>query len=757
MTNNAIVPLAAALLSTLVVLSANAAQRSVADAPFVQEYREFLLQEDPRANDVRGIAADGADSIWIAAAAGVFRLNANFQWEPRQTEEEAGPAFVAVAAPDGAVWFGAWNGLYRSDADGSLRKIQGIDEPIGAVAFRDGQGVAMGPRGLWLLNNDAWVKHTGPWANSANALVFDQDGSFWAATGHGLFQFRDAEISRHLYNEDELLTGDQKGVALAPDGALWCGGFGGIDVYRNGERVRSYASCDGLPHSDVRRMAFHPDGTLWIATALGVARLKQDQWSLRHSLRWLPDDDARDVAFDAKGDAWIATAKGVAVIRRRMMTLAEKAEHYYRICLERKVREPYIVGISRLAKQGDVSSSMHEDEDNDGEYTNHYLAMETFRGLVTGDPKAFDRARLAAETMEFFQTVTGTSGFIARTVVPPDWAQPDTPNPHRLHDRNRDYDDRQIADALIRDPRMKPVETRWRPSADGAWLWKGDTSSDELCGHFFGYYIYHEFGAQSDAERQRTAKLAARVMDYLIDGKYVLRDTDGQATRWGVWDPEMLLGNGDWRAERAINAAELLAFLLTAHHLTGDDKYRKEYLRLIEDYGFLDLARAPKATNPSERTDIDSSLLALIFPALLGIEKDDPFREAFLQGLHQWYRQIENDHNPFFNFICGAYGVEDFKLEACVDFLRDAPMDLVHWTVDNREREDLALVRKPELYEWQVDRLLPASERYTMRWDKNPYLAVSGEDGFSESTGVYWLLPYWMGRHFGFIQAPEQP
>ncbi|HDP33689.1 MAG TPA: regulator [Candidatus Hydrogenedentes bacterium] len=737
-------------------VAASANEQGIADTPFAQEYREFHQHEDnSSANDTRAIAVDGDNIVWTATAAGIYRLNKTGVWQNMLESRNAGPAFAAAADANGDVWFGAWNGLYSSNRTGALNKVADVNEPISAIAFCDAQAVAMGPYGLWLCERGRWTKHTGPWANTANAIVCEGDGTFWAATGHGAFQFRGAEIMRHLYDEAALLTNDLKGVAIAPDGAMWLGGFGGLDVYEKGRRKQSYSPREGLPHSDVRRIAFHPDGTLWACTALGVARLKNGAWSLRHSLRWLPSVDVRDVAFDAQGAAWVATARGVAVIKRRMMTLAEKAEHYYRILLERKVRDPWIVGISRLMKQGDVSTSLHEDEDNDGQYTNLYLAMEAFRYQVTGDPEALARARKAAETMELFQTVTGTTGFIARTIVPPEWAAPDTPNPHRLHDRNRTYTERQIADIHTRDPRMKPVEERWRATADGKWLWKGDTSSDEICGHFFGYYIFHEFVAQTEQEKQRVAELARRVMDYIIEGGYVLRDTDGTATRWGVWSPEMLLGNGDWYAERRINATELLCFLKTTAHLTGDEKYEREYRRLMDEYGYLELARAPKPTNPAERTCIDSELLALVFPALLGVETNPVIREAYLQGLHQWFGQVEKDYSPFFNFTCGAYGVKDFGLEKCVAFLRDAPLDLIYWTVDNRQREDVTLVRYPELYGWQTDRLLPASERYVMRWDKNPYDAVNGFDGYCESTGVYWLLPYWMGRYYGFIEAPE--
>ncbi|MCK5862099.1 MAG: regulator [Candidatus Hydrogenedentes bacterium] len=733
-------------------------KQSVADTPFSQEYREFFRHENnSKANDTRAIIVDHNDIVWAATGAGIYSLEETGLWRLMQGEDEAGPAFCAAVDFEGTAWFGAWNGLYHCRSGKVLERIPTINEPIGAVAFSETQAMAMGPRGMWLREEGVWVKHTGRWANTANAITYQSDGTSWVATGHGIFQFRGAEILQHLYEEKELLTNDQKGVAVAPDGKIWFAGFGGLDVYEAGSRIQSYSPREGLPNSDVRRINFHPDGTLWICTALGIARLKEGEWSLRHSLRWLPSNDVRDVAFDDSGAAWVATSDGVAVIRRRMMTLAEKADHFYQIVMARKVREPWIVGISRLMKQGDISTSLPEDEDNDGEYTNHYLAMEAFRYQVTGDPLALERARKAAATMELFQTITDTSGFIARTIVPPDWADTDTSNPNRLHDRNCTYTERQIADIHIRDPRMKPVEKRWRLNGDGSWLWKGDTSSDEICGHFFGYYIFHEFVAQSDAEKKRNAALAGRVMDYIMAGDYNLCDTDGKPTRWGIWSPEVLVQNGDWYAEHRINAIELLSFLKTTAYITGDEKYEREYRRLIDKYNYLAFAREPKPTNPAERTDIDSSLLALIFPVLMDTETDPVLREDFLIGLYQWYGQVKEDHNPFFNFTCGAGGVKDFNLEPCISFLRDAPLDLVHWTVDNRQREDVNLVRYPELYARQLDRLLPASERYVMRWDKNPYAAVGGDNGYRESTGIYWLLPYWMGRYYGFIEAPEQP
>jgi hypothetical protein len=51
------------------------------------------------------------------------------------------------------------------------------------------------------------------------------------------------------------------------------------------------------------------------------------------------------------------------------MTLASKADYFYRVLMERHIRPPWIAGHCRLETPGDLSSWQPEDDDNDGEYT----------------------------------------------------------------------------------------------------------------------------------------------------------------------------------------------------------------------------------------------------------------------------------------------------------------------------------------------------------------------------------------------------
>lgn len=732
------------------------AESPIADTPFWQEYREFYaVPDNPGANDVRAIAVDGGGNVWTAAKGGIFRLD-DGAWSAAMDDAAAGPAFAAETAPDGSVWFGAWNGVYRGAPDGTFAKVAGCEDPTGAIGIVGEEIVAMGPEGLWRYGGGTWTHTVGTWATTPRDIAAAGDGTLWMATAHGLYRINEGRVTGHLRDPDDILTGALEAATLDASGRLWVGGYNGIDVYEDGVRVRSFTPEEGLPHPDVRSLAFDGDGRLWVGTAIGAARWDGESWALRHGLRWLPSDDVRDIAIDGGGTAWVATPAGVSAIKRKRMTLAEKAAHFEAIVQDRKMREPGLVEKSRLLAPGDVSTWRAEDDDNDGGYSALYMIAEAFRYRVTGDPTARANAQKVFDAIEFLQTVTGTDGFIARTVVPARWAGETNDNPHRFHDANRTYTPQEKADALVRDPRFKPVEERWLLSDDGEWYWKRDTSSDEIIAHYLGFLYYYDLIAETEREKQRVRDLAAQIMDHIIDGGFVLIDIDGTHTRWAVWSPDRLLEDANWQSERPGNAAEILSCLKVTHYLTGDAKYEAAYRKLAIDFGYADIARAPKPTAPSESTHIDSELRCMMFPGLLKCETDPELRAKYLEGLEQWHDVVGIDHSPYFDFTYAVWGAEAVDFERAAAYLRAHPLDLIHWTMDNTKREDIDLVRRPEIEPLQTSRLLPADERDIMRWDKNPWMAVSGNGGHTEAAGTAWLLPYWMGRYYGFIGAPEQ-
>lgn len=721
-------------------------QTPVADTPFTQEFREtFWLAAMPAENDVRSIARDGSGRIWIANSQGVFYRSGD-RWVAAQQELVEGPAYTLQADSAGNVWIGSWRGLFRATAAQQSVQVEPIGDmksPIAAIDCGNERVVVGGPEGYWEQKEGKFQRLDVPAATSVQALQIDGE-ELWIGTQTGLFHLSGGK-TRRLHEAQDLLSSDVRALARGPDGRIWIGNSGGIDVYEGGKRVANYTGRAGLPSTRVHSLDFDAAGTLWVGTAQGLARFDGQNWTLRHSLRWLPSDHVRGVVVDPDGKAWVATTGGVAVLARRTMTLEEKAAYYEDIVRQRHVREPGLVRKCRLKVPGDLTTFRPTDTDNDGLFSSLYLAAESFRYATTKDESARKNAAEVYRGLEFLQTVTDTPGFVARTVVPADWSS--------MADRNRTYTPQQVADERVQDPRFKRVENRWRNSRDGRWLWKGDTSSDEISGHYFGYAVYYDLAAD-EAERARIREHVRRITDYIIDGGLTLRDIDGQHTLWAVWSPEKLNDDPNWFSERGINSMEILSFLRVAHHMTGDKRYADVAADLLERHGYRENIQVTKLASPAEFTFIDDQLLALGYRGVFAYSPNDADRALFRPGLDQWQRVIGHMHSPLYNFVYRIATGEAADEPQAVAYLRDVPLDLVNWTINNGQRDDIELVGVPTLGRPCVNRLLPPSERGVIQWDGNPYHTVDGGGGHEECEPHFWLLPYWMGRYHELIAPP---
>lgn len=713
------------------------------DQPFLQEYhRSFSLDSLRDAMDVRALLVDREGSVWAATAAGVYILNPETaQANPAPGERLAGPAYALAMAADGTIWIGAWNGLYYSAA-GGLKRIVDINDPISAVLVQGDSVQAFGPVSRWQVNRNGVHRLTMPFPRSLRAVKADGQGGFFVASERGLFHQHGQGITVYQKN-DELLGATVADVEYDQDGTLWVGGLGGITLMRHGKRSGAFTPDNGLPFITIQCLACAKDGAMWIGTRQGVVRYKEGRWLVRNSRRWLSHNDVRDIVFDQKGRAWIATAEGISGIVPRMMTLAEKAEHFQRITEARHIRPPYLVEKCALAAPGDTLHWQPRDDDNDGQYTSMYLAMESFRYAVSKSPHARENARRAFSALRFLQAVTETNGFVARTVVPSTWTHMADPN-HR-------YSAQEWAETLVANPREKRVENMWRRSRDGQWLWKGDTSSDEITGHMYGYLYYFDLAAD-EQEKKTVRDHVCRVVDYIMANGLTLHDIDGTHTQWGVWSPEKLNLDPDWATERGINSVEILSYLKLAYHVSGNRRYEQAYQDLLRNHNYLENVLQPRSTNPAWITHIDDELLALAFPCLLLYEKDPQLLRAYRSSLDTWFRTAEADNSPLFNFTYAGLSGLYPQLEPSIFFLKDTPLDLVRWRMDHSQRLDVRLRFFPEFENAQTDRLLPPSEIAFFRWDTNPWYASEGDGGRTESDGVFWLLPYWMGRYYGFIR-----
>lgn len=717
------------------------------DKPYIQEYHEGFIvsKEITDANDVRSIQPDNKNNIWIATKHGVYQKKSNSRnWDIMISGSDIGPAYDVELDDDGNIWIATWNGVYSNNS-GILKKLEGLQPPIAKVVKSEEGIYALGPYGVWLYSDNKWLKKKYETARSMRAAISDGKGGLWIGTDVGLYHCND-EKSIVIRKNNELISAYVKGMDYSNRGDLWVASMGGIAIRNETNKIGEKLPKDGITNAHIQVVKRSPKGIMWIGTEYGITRFTPGEtyYSVRLSKRWLLSDNVRDISFDKDENAWVATSKGVSLIKKLDMTLSEKSDFFYKKLIQRHIRDPWIVARFKLTIPGDTTSIVPDDDDNDGEYTSMYLAMESFRYATTKDPIAKERAKKAFDFLQYLREVTEMDGFFARTVIPVDWK--------KSHDPDRTYSPQQLAEEIIRDPRRKSVEKRWHLSKNGKWKWKGDTSSDELCGHLFGYYCYYTFAAD-EKEKERVANHFSKIMDHLIRNDFNLTGVDGTPTKWGIWSPDIINNDPEWAPEKALNSMELLSFLKFTYHITKDEKYQNEYLKLIKDNGYLENIKYIHDTNPAWETYFDIYMSLFVYPPLLKYEEDPKIKKEYQKNIDEWFRKHKETKSPFVNFTYNLLRGGNDELDSSIFFLKDAPLDLVDWRFDNGKREDLQVVRAPILEVLQVE-LRPPSEYRTIRWDRNPYHAISGNPA-QERDPVYWLLPYWMGRYMELIKESE--
>jgi hypothetical protein len=480
-----------------------------------------------------------------------------------------------------------------------------------------------------------------------------------------------------------------------------------------------------FPMGGFRVVIASSDDAVWMGGPEGVVRFQAfadlaDQRQYFAGRRYLPDDDVRNIVPDLTAGVWVRTRTGIAHLEYRPMNLAEKAAFFERRVSERHDRYG-MVAASSLREPGNLATNQTESSDNDGLWTAMYAAAECFRYKVTQSPESLALAKKATEAVLFLEQITGHAGFPARS--------------------------------YIRKGEAQPSDGVWNETPDGQYVWKGDTSSDEIVGHFYIFSVAWDLLPDA-ALKERIASKARRIMDHILTHGYNLVDVTGKPTTWGMWSNEYFIGRG--RSDSPLNALELLSFLKTAAHITGDAKYAAEYRKVAFDLGYAKLA-ARELELRREINYSDEELAMLSFYPLFRYETDPQLVSIYRRALEGWWENMRREKNPLWTYIYQAANPKaEVDRDAALWMLRRIPLDLVSWTVKNSNRKDNEMEDAPDRHrQRQTKTLLPPDERPVMKWNDNPFQVDGGNGGRNEDDGTFFLLPYWMGRCHEFL-APLQ-
>jgi hypothetical protein len=514
----------------------------------------------------------------------------------------------------------------------------------------------------------------------------------------------------------DALAGQPKTQVRDAQQRLWqASSTGLVEVDPSGKK-RIWTGKDGLPILPLTGMGLGADGKLWLATPQGLVCFVPDappgeRWFYFWGERYLSDNRVMQIVPEKDG-AWIRTEGGISRIEFQPFDLERKSGLFIERLQKRHNRYGYTADCDLLLP-GDTSSFRMAPSDNDGLWTAIYVASECFRFAVTRSPEALNHARISLEALLRLESITGISGFPARALI------------HR-----GDY---------------RAPDGEWHWTADGQWEWKGDTSSDELVGHFFAYAVAYDL-LPDDPLRAAIRGAAGRIAAHLLEHGLQLVGPGGRVTTWGRYSPAYFQ-SAEGKEDAALNSLELLSHLRVAYHITGEERFLTAYHRLIRKQGYLE-----NVMRIAERNEInfsDEELAFLSFYPLLSYEDDPALRGQFQAALKNYWRACEAEQNPLWNFIYAAgTGAREYDPREAVETLERIPLETIDWTVKNSQRIDLPRAPSPDRFsDEQARRAIPPNERCMMKWNGNPFQLDCNSEGRTEDDGAFFLPPYWLGRY----------
>lgn len=312
-----------------------------------------LRAQSSRPPLITSVAPDGKGKLWLGTMnSGALIVDlASRAWTSATTQADSAgnglpdTPIVALAMGSDQVFLGTWgDGVYRGPIQAlgfSLVPHQGSESKlrhpnVSAVLATDRPGFPWagsfggGPQQLD-IGAGVVLPTQGQLDNIRVTGVLDMahasDGSYWAATTRGLFQFdhQGGEISRHVHQEQPggLGTGYAYALLTEDEGGLWVGMGGSGLFYRAAGETRfqrfshDASTPDSLSGDFVTDLEHAGAGHLWVATrSNGLNRCRIEPWSCEQFTPESPGDLALPhhhvtaLFRDRRGRTWFATDGG---------------------------------------------------------------------------------------------------------------------------------------------------------------------------------------------------------------------------------------------------------------------------------------------------------------------------------------------------------------------------------------------------------------------------------------------------------------
>lgn len=679
----------------------------------------YTVKNGLLSNKANCLAAGENETVYIGTEAGLNYTKADGSLGSFKCDA----VNTAYTAKDGTVYFATSNKVYTAK-DGKIAELQSFDEELYEFSGID-EVYLLAENTLYKLDNGKFERFFHNGAEARNLACSNEKITASSSKTLNIVNGK-RKHWMSIFSQHSTMP-DFKINCIAFDeklGFLWLGTDKGAYIFDCKCNWFGHNDINALPEEEIYKIRFAADGRVILSSEAGLIILNNGSKKYLPATRWAMEKDINDAI--AVGDSiWTATNSGVTKVTEKVMTLREKADYCFNVVEDIYVRKlGFVTGITDI-EDYDINTGRPAITDNDGLWTQIYVGTLAYAYAVTKDEKILEAARRSMKAMGYLTKITGVKGFTARAV--------------------RFEGEPGYGTVVKRDG------CEWHPAPNGECEWLGETSSDEMTGHFFGFSLYYDFCA-NDEEKEYIREIICDIVDHILENNYRLCDVDGLPTTWAIWDPDQLNRNSMWLWEKCINSLELLTFLKVAYHISGDEKYNKEYLRLaIDEHYILNAAQHKK--DDGHTCHIDDNLGFLCTATILRLENDPAIRKYLLMGMRHHWEYEKPEHSLLFNIIYTAFTDDVTGLDSAIKTLYEYPIDFVKRPLFNSSRK--GLVYDTEQEKWgekpQLKEALDIDARNYHNYDSNPF-RPDGGDGKSACSPTPFLLPYWMGRYYGIIE-----
>lgn len=563
-------------------------------------------------------------------------------------------------------------------------------------------------------------------------LVFFWSSSPVHGEGHQLV-YRQITCRQYLLGDPAIPKGVREDrdhpaatEAESRQGVRWKVGRKGLVEVSHSGSTKIWSPKDGLPILPLTSVAVGPEGWVWMGTPDGAicfrpSEHKGERWFYFWGRRYLEDNTVVNVIAEPHR-AWIQTRAGTSLIDFKNYSLEQKSTFFIKRlqgCNDRYG----LIASARLTHSGVMSSCEPTSDANNGLWSSLYIAAACFRYAATHSPEALHNAQHSLKGLFRLLWVTGIPGYPARSYV----------------------------------RRGQGVGTGkdWHWAAGKKWKWEGDTSSDELVGHFFAYSIAYDLLPPKDEfYREAIRNGAVNIVNNIREHGWNLTGYGGRVTTWGKFSPAYLKSPAG-RDSAMLIALGVLSMLRVAYHVSGNPSFLKDYHRLINQDGYLRYITEgfSKLPPPTYNGYSDEELAFLSFYPLLKYEHNPRLRQPLQKALGELWHHAEAEHNPLWDYIYEVgTGAKNYDAQAALTTLERIPMSTIKWTVNNSQRLDLPVYPYPNADgHKQSMKVIPPDERCTSKWNENPFRLDCKGGGGSADDGTFFLLPYWLGRYHKLV------